>query len=191
MKRKKFWVVFFSISCLVLLLVLVSCKKDNANEAVATTEYVVEKTNGAKWFEDNFGFLVAVPVGTILSLLLEFCFLFKSRKSTRQDLFENKLQREYQTEFIKESVEVQKELVNFVTNSNQKFDKIGNAVEKLTETNETLINKYDGLNDSQKVLAYKVDELINIFVYIASTNKDLVANGTAEKINALRNKDNM
>lgn len=188
MKRKKIYVLLF-IFCTMLVIGLTGCKPSENNDTQNPTENeVIEKTDIAQKVEDNFGWLIAVPIGTVLSVLLEFFFLYKSKKNSREDLNKNEAQRKSVTDFITDSKKIQNSIGNYITESQSKFEKLEISIKKLDDDSLNSQQKFNEVIEANKILTAQVNDLLQAISLMAKVDKDLVASGLAEKINNIANR---
>ena len=87
--------------------------------------------------------------------------------------------------FIENAEKQNKEIKNFVVETNQSVVTIGNKVDNALERVDKVTASIENLTNENKVVVVSVNRLIEILGLMASKDETLVANGTAEKINEL------
>jgi len=185
MKKAKKVVIFSFILVAVLLLLTLNI---NAEELVEGTENVadtIQKTDTAIWFEDNLGWFVGIPTGTLFAVVGEFVFLFKKNRSYLKDQMLNIQNRKDVKNFIENAEKQNKEIKNFVAETNQSVVTIGNKVDNALERVDKVTESINELSDKNMRVVISVNKLIEIIGLMASKDEKLVANGTAEKINEI------
>ena len=174
------------------------------NENTEEANNIGEKSNAEVWLEKYFGWIVGVPIGTLIAALIEIIALAKKSKAKVEELKETK----DSNKFIKEQIEITKEmlenaikvqseamaLVNFVKdNSETTLKELERVRVNITDTmNEMNVCFSSGFNFNQEKMQENFKELellLNRFKsieeiqkLIALNTKELVCSGTAEKI---------
>lgn len=182
MSKKKIWAVFLSIGCLTLLLGLTSCNKAVASEVVAE---VNQKTDVATWFENNLGWFVGIPSGVVLANCLELIGLFKKKRAYTKDLFENSLMRANISKEVTNLADSNVKFGRFVTETQNKLIATDKKIDDVLNKAEEQAKSYAEVIQTNMQLEKKVDTLLQALALMSSQDKDLVANGVAEKINNL------
>lgn len=187
MKRKR--IILATLITFVMVFVVTLCFTSNVHAAEETAQATeaIEKTSGAKTLEDYFGWFVGIPVGSVVTVALNVLFLLVKRKDYKTDLSSNLTQRESLNQFVYESKTTQTKMLDTVKEYEAQFNKLEEKLRKLDEDIAEKTKKDAELITSNENVSAKVDELTKILALMASHDKDLVANGTAEKINALIN----
>lgn len=182
MQKKRLRVVLLMFTLMFVLVILVSCGKNNeANDVVE----MQQKTSTAEWFENNMGWFIGIPVGSALDLILGMLFLFAKRKDYKADLMKNELQRAENSKFITDSKDTLNKVGSFITTSQELVNKASNDFNAMNKKFDDLSIKFDDLEKTNDKLTNDIEKLISIIALISSNNSDLVANGIAEEINAI------
>lgn len=167
------------------------------NENTEEANNIGEKSNAEVWLEKYFGWIVGVPIGTLITALIEIIALAKKSKETKDSNKSIKEQIEITKEMLKNAITVQSEamaLVNFVKdNSETTLKELERVRVNITDTmNEMNVCFSSGFNFNQEKMQENFKELellLNRFKsieeiqkLIALNTKELVCSGTAEKI---------
>ena len=184
MKKVSKVVIFSFIFTSLAMLLMVSIHA----EGFAAAEE--KRTATAIWFEDNLGWLIGIPSGTVLAGIMEFVFLFRKNRSYAKDLSSNMLMRGNVKKFIDEAKAQNVKIENFVSKTEQQVvdvnNKVDNALTKIDNTCESIKD----LQNENQVIVVSLNKLVEVLALMASQDKDMVSNGTAEKINSIVIKDN-
>lgn len=164
-------------------------------EPVTTIEVVNEepkaetKTKAAEWFETNLGWFVGIPVGTLLTLLIDMLVLFKKAKEriaenqSTKDLHKVALDEiAYAKAIMTKSQEIAKaavETANYVKANIEDIQRRLDVTDNMILENTTM---FSNLKNSIADLENKIATLNEVEQLIATHSKELVGNGTAERI---------
>ena len=182
MRKKRINIVLLGFTFVLISALLISCAN---NEVVNTVADVAQKTETANWFENNMGWFVGIPIGTVASSILEIVALSKKSKAYTKDLFANSETRKEVKTAIKEISDTNAKVGKFVTkaeniflNLDKKVDFAIDKAEKTAEGCKEVADKVDGLKT-------EVEALLQAISLMASQDKDLVSSGVAEKVNKI------
>lgn len=159
-----------------------------------------EPTKAQVWFQENLGWIVGIPTGTLLYALLEIIILAKKSKAKLAELKETK---DF-NKFAKEQLELGKEMYEKGVQLIGTCQETINVLEaKVTELNGVLVarvndiasrldntdalvietkNTFDGLNSMIEANKVQVEKLQEAILLVSTHTKELVANSTAEEI---------
>ena len=182
MRKKNLGCAFVVFLCLLMLLILASCNKAVANEIAASEN---QKTEIATWFENNLGWFIGIPSGVFLASILELLGLFSKKKDYAKDMFQNSLMREYVHKEISKVAETNVKFGQFVTETQNRLIETDKKIDEVIEKAEAQASKYEEIVNANLQLESKINTLIVALALMSSQDKDLVANGVAEKINKL------
>ena len=182
MKKSKIYVVFVVCFCIMLVLTLVSCNNNAAEEVVAEAN---QKTDIASWFEEHLGWFVGIPTGMLITTGIDILGLLKKRKAYTKDLFENSVMREAISKKISELSETNVKFGKFVTDTQNKLIAADKKIDNVINKAEEQAKRFEELSNASVQVENKVDTLLKVLSLMASQNNELVTNGVAEQINKL------
>lgn len=167
-------------------------------------EEIHEPTKLNTWFSDNLGWIFGVPVGTIITILIEMIYLFKKGKAKAEELKETKDVKQFAIDelkiankLIEDTKEMQiavQKVVDYVKNNSEKTytlieqmltgvgEIVGNVKEDFTNqfiNNQSQLEK--NFVELERMLK-RFCSIENTQKLIALNTKELVCTGTAEKI---------
>ena len=183
-------------------------EENNATEQQEVIENneteIHEATKVETWLEKNLGWVVGIPVGTLITALIEMLYLFKKAREKAQELKETKDVKEFAIEEVKNAKQILettnvllnelKGIYDYVlensTKTKEEIDKLKGYVENRVndvqneftsqfETNQVDLQK--NFVELQKMLG-RFTAIETIQKMVALNTKELVCTGTAEKI---------
>lgn len=181
---------------------------DPATEDVINSETNTEeeqpkinpKSNIELWFEKNLGWVVGIPIGTLITALIELIYLAKKSKEKLAELKETKdfnkfakEQVELGNEMYKKSQELFvacQETIGVIEANVSELNgvltaKVNDIAKRLDNTDALVIetkNTFDGLNAMIEANKVQVEKLQEAILLVSTHTKELVANSTAEEI---------
>ena len=206
MKKLKFLLLFIAVfTLLTFSLNKVSAEEDTSSSDTTTEDIVVEENEETNleeiveenkpsdlqiWVNENLGWLVGIPTGTLMTALIEFLVLVKKSKKKDEEVNETKKQNSNGKEIlttaknlltdtkelaVKLEDTVAKALTNIEITDSKVNERVSDVITKVTNCLETL-------NTTLALLENRVSNLEAVQEMIALHTKELVANGTAEEI---------
>ena len=163
-------------------------KTVNAEEETsssATTESGLQA-----WVNENLGWIIGIPTGTVSAILIEILVLAdKSKKKLKeinetQDLnAKGKLAIDTTKELLTDTKKLTKNLTDTVNVALDQINKTDLKVNELvTNLSNNLTSTLNVLSTNVTLLEKRLAALEDVQEMIALHSKELVANGTAEKI---------
>ena len=207
MKRKL--LVLFSLLSLVLIgtkpilkaetvtttpeiITTVDVNNEGENIEENPTEEVVETSKISKaetWLEDNFGWIFGIPVGALITAILEILVISKKEKLKVEEIKVTKQSNELLSkgiEITNEMVEEAKKLladtveqVNCIAKSvDNLYGRLDHTDNYLQQVKGTFFNLQNNINNVNA----DIQKLNQVQLLIATHTRELVANTTAEEI---------
>lgn len=174
---------------------------DIPTSSTDTTEEIETETNNnlleenepsqlEVWFEENLGWLVGIPTGTILAVIADILVLVKKNKKKNEEISETKTQNKNgkevlntAKELLNETKNVANDLGKLVLNALDNIEKTDNLVnDRVNELTNKLVTGFETLNNTLELVETRITKLEEVQEMVALHSKELVANGTAEKI---------
>ena len=177
----------------------VNAEEENTSSSAPTTENeIIEDTQKESelqiWMNENLGWLIGIPTGTLMTAIVEFIVLVKKSKKKDEEINETKQQNSNSKSILnnaKTLLNDTKELTNELTQTvNEALTKINDTDLKVNELvsnlSTQLTNKINASVETLvrvlSLLETRVAHLEDVQEMIALHTKELVANGTAEEI---------
>lgn len=168
---------------------------ENTSTSSPTTETNNNNASDLEiWVEENLGWLVGIPTGTVLTTLIEILVLASKSKKKKEEIEETSTQNKNGKEILStaknllnDTKNLTKSLEGSILCALDKIEKTDNLVnERIANlTNELttkLVNGLETLNNTIVLLENRLSKLEDVQEMIALHSKELVANGTAEEI---------
>ena len=131
------------------------------------------------WFEKNLGWLVGIPTGTVLAVIADILVLANKNRKKKEEIEETSNQNKR----AKAVLDTTKELLNDTKALAKKLETNVTDVLNLTEEKTALLlNGFENITKILASLENRLTQLEDVQEMIALHSKELVANGTAEKI---------
>lgn len=204
MKKLKAMLFVFAIFCVCLLSFNKSVNAEEETSSSAPTDTTIEEQKGSElqiWVNENLGWLIGIPTGTSLSILVEILVLASKSKRKKEELEETKTQNSNGKDILnnakslmnntKQMVDDTKKLAkdlegivaNAITRIETTDNKVSERVKNLCETlTDKLESSLESVNNTLVLLEQRLSQLEDVQEMMALHTKELVANGTAEEI---------
>lgn len=131
------------------------------------------------WVEENLGWLVGIPTGTVLAVIADILVLANKNRKKKEEIEETSNQNKR----AKAVLDTTKELLNDTKALAKKLETNVTDVLNLTEEKTALLlNGFENITKILASLENRLTQLEDVQEMIALHSKELVANGTAEKI---------
>ena len=190
----------------------VNAEEETSSSATTETDEVQKESDLQTWLNENLGWLIGVPAGTVLSILAEGIFLFAKGKKKDEEIAETKESNKNSKEVIETannllnntrelantlSVSVTSTLNDVKALASSVDESVAAALKRIDLTDKNLTNvvtvlekeiknvvktSLEALNTTVVNLEVRLATLEKVQEMIALHTKELVANGTAEEI---------
>lgn len=178
MKRKILIVILTLVITLGLCLKPTYIAKAEEIESEPITEEVIEEQHKSKaqvWYDEHIGWILGGSLGAIIATILEIVLLAEKRKVLDVQTKETKEAKVY----AKQQVEVANEIMKKASEAIEFAKKTVAAIEvRFNTTDKLLTNTLTEFNNVKQELT----NLKETQKLIACNSKELVVNGTADKV---------
>ena len=165
----------------------------STSSPVTETEETLEEPKESElqiWVNENLGWLVGIPTGTLMTALIEFLVLVKKSKKKDEEINETKEQNNKGKEILStaknllsDTKELAKKLDDTVAKALNNIEVTDSKVnERVNDLATKVTSCLEALNTTLALLESRVSNLETVQEMIALHTKELVANGTAEEI---------
>ena len=165
----------------------------STSSPVTETEETLEEPKESDeqiWFNENLGWLIGIPTGTLATALIEFLVLVKKSKKKDEEINETKEQNNKGKEILStaknllsDTKELAKKLDDTVAKALNNIEVTDSKVnERVNDLATKVTSCLEALNTTLALLESRVSNLETVQEMIALHTKELVANGTAEEI---------
>ena len=168
----------------------VKAEEENTSSSATTEEIIKKESELQKWMNDNLGWLIGIPTGTLMTGLIEFIVLVKKSKKKKEEIDETKKQNSTGKEILNTATSLINDTKLLTVKLEDTVAKALNSIEvtdsKVNERVSDLVTKVttclETLNTTLALLENRVSNLELVQEMIALHTKELVSNGTAEEI---------
>ena len=164
------------------------------NKTVNAEEETSSATTGESelqlWVNENLPWLIGIPTGTVTTILIEFIVLAKKLKKKDEEINETKdlnskgkIAIDATKEILESTKVLTRDLKASVNNALNQINKTDSRINTLvTDLANNMAKQLETLTTAIEAIEKRISSLEQVQEMIALHSKELVSNGTAEKI---------